>query len=1270
MANADTLASFIRGAETSMGHDDYYRGSIITPPKKPTEMTLGEVKAWQKESARRGSKSTAVGGYQFINSTLEKTQAQLGMTDDTLFDAKTQDMLGKALLAGRGWDAWANGQMSDDEFADNLAKEWAALPTASGNSHYQGDGLNAATRGREQIMEALKAAQGDTFVDLSGIKGNPSGAWITEGAMPTGEQLDGMTDTEATRNARAQRAPQFISDRERMIASREAELAGRDGILDVIGSSVSQTWLGVQAWEAFSGPEAKPDFDWMDRGFSEEEFASATEGLQPNYYGFLDSAVSMEHAMMLREQALKEQGDVERVAAMGWGGIALNIGTSMIDPVAIGVSAATEGLAAPVIYSAKLGRAARMLRAGVAAGAVNAGIETAMIAMDPARDLNASDLLYASAGGFIIGGALGGFRRTVEDQAIAQVMHSVRNDIETTGLQPARQSINAAAYEADPLLSTAGDYLSRETSAPGMAPRTALGTGRIDLAGRLKTSESPLVRRLGGLLVEDAVGNADGSVNRFAVSEQIDRQRKTRMTRFYRDYNPAFSEWRKANKKWMFSERARAEFNDAVGKAVRRPIDATTDPHVAKAAGAIKRELADLLQYGREKNVRGFNEIKDNAEYMTRQFNLKRLDDLAEKLTASRDGIAPGAGGYASIQKLVSGSLESYALKRAAQAGMPPPQLDKADLDKIAKGYVTSIRRRRFDGFDGNGALAGDQIDVLREMLQDADLDPDDIDRITSKIGKTDTSEEAGRIANAKYRLGLDETFRANINGMDVGIEDLLENDAEFLFSTYSRRVIGAAELEDGLREFKVPDQEGVLPVHSPTPAALLQQIANSGDKLNEGDMKRLDATFKILKGVPLTDPSRAAEAMRLVRDYNFIRVMGQVGVAQVAELGNILGNGGIKTMFQQMPAFRNLYTLSKNGKFKDELANEIEAIWGMGTDLARSTPGISIDDYGMAELSGLNSSKGRQANFTLQQGKQFTAMASGMSHVNMALQRMTGRVLVQKMMNMAKGGRQLSKRRMASLGISPEMMGRVSEQMKKHVTEIDGMFGRRVKAINIDTWDDADARAVFVNSVDRWSKRVIQENDIGNMPLFMTSDMGKTIGQFRSFMLAAHTKQLLAGIHARDLTTLNSWWMSMFFGGLAYLGQTHVNSIGRDDREEWLEERLSASNIGKAAFQRAGFSTFAPMAIDLTAGSVMDDPVFSFRTTELGTGIFGNPSVDLLNQAQRAASGIGKAALRDDYDWSKQDQRALTSTLPLQNAFLIRNGLAAVSGGLPSFSQ
>jgi hypothetical protein len=295
------------------------------------------------------------------------------------------------------------------------------------------------------------------------------------------------------------------------------------------------------------------------------------------------------------------------------------------------------------------------------------------------------------------------------------------------------------------------------------------------------------------------------------------------------------------------------------------------------------------------------------------------------------------------------------------------------------------------------------------------------------------------------------------------------------------------------------------------------------------------------------------------------------------------------------------------------------------------------------------------------------------MAPINMVLQRMAGRAAVQRWMNDAvKGASSFSPSRLAGFGMTEDMAGRVRAQMLKHVKTEEGVLGRNIKRLNIEDWDDQEVAGAFINAIDRWSRKIIQENDIGQMSQWMTTDLGKTVVQFRSFMVAAWTKQALTGAHHKDMETFMMWSTSILFGGLSYVAQTHINAIGRDDADEYRAERLSSSAIGRSAFQRAGFATIVPPAVDTMAQAVGFEPVFAYgRSTGLASGaLTGNPTTDLLDKVTRAGQGVIAAATRSDYDYSQQDARAATSVLPFQNAMIIRNAIAMVTQGLPDWSE
>lgn len=143
----DDLLTTIAKVESKNNYNAYF-GNAGNTSIQFTSMTVGEVLAWQKQFIEQGNPSSAVGRYQFIDSTLRGLIHQLNIDETAMFDEALQDKLAVALLERRGIREYANDKISREEFAHNLSKEWAALPRAIGDrpeqSYYAGDGLNKA----------------------------------------------------------------------------------------------------------------------------------------------------------------------------------------------------------------------------------------------------------------------------------------------------------------------------------------------------------------------------------------------------------------------------------------------------------------------------------------------------------------------------------------------------------------------------------------------------------------------------------------------------------------------------------------------------------------------------------------------------------------------------------------------------------------------------------------------------------------------------------------------------------------------------------------------------------------------------------------------------------------------------------------------------------------------------------------------------------------------------------------------------------------------
>lgn len=100
--------------------------------------------------------SSAIGRYQFMKATLQDLKKSMGLSGGEKFTPELQDRMAIALLERRGLTKWRAGEMTLEEFANNLAKEWASLPNMqTGRSHYAGDGMNKSLVTPDDVRKAL-----------------------------------------------------------------------------------------------------------------------------------------------------------------------------------------------------------------------------------------------------------------------------------------------------------------------------------------------------------------------------------------------------------------------------------------------------------------------------------------------------------------------------------------------------------------------------------------------------------------------------------------------------------------------------------------------------------------------------------------------------------------------------------------------------------------------------------------------------------------------------------------------------------------------------------------------------------------------------------------------------------------------------------------------------------------------------------------------------------------------------------------------------------
>lgn len=199
------------GYNETLGYGAYTGGKVNL-----VGMTLDEVDALQTRMLRHKDNSwnsSAVGRYQIVRTTLRSLRKELGLSGTELYDAKMQDRLAMALLERRGLSRWQAGRMSDEQFLNSLAQEWASLPTSEGKGHYKGQRAAATPK---QVLKALyEGPPGHSSATL-----RPQGADLPEGTPAAYAKIPDVDG-----GGRAGQVAKFIEWNSDPVGNHEANLS-------------------------------------------------------------------------------------------------------------------------------------------------------------------------------------------------------------------------------------------------------------------------------------------------------------------------------------------------------------------------------------------------------------------------------------------------------------------------------------------------------------------------------------------------------------------------------------------------------------------------------------------------------------------------------------------------------------------------------------------------------------------------------------------------------------------------------------------------------------------------------------------------------------------------------------------------------------------------------------------------------------------------------------------------------------------------------------
>jgi hypothetical protein len=176
----------------------------------------------------------------------------------------------------------------------------------------------------------------------------------------------------------------------------------------------------------------------------------------------------------------------------------------------------------------------------------------------------------------------------------------------------------------------------------------------------------------------------------------------------------------------------------------------------------------------------------------------------------------------------------------------------------------------------------------------------------------------------------------------------------------------------------------------------------------------------------------------------------------------------------------------------------------------------------------------------------------------------------------------------------------------------------------------------------------------VGDAPLFMSSELGKTIMQFKSFAFASYQRTNVWAGQRRDMAVLQGIVTTTGLGSLVYAYNQLINGKEiSDDPAVWIKEGIDRSGVLALPFEANNtLETISKGRLGLSA--VMGQEANTRYRNRSLTEVLAGPTIGYGAKAASTVGAFGAAGLTDT-ELSEADIKAFRRLLPFQNHFALR---------------
>lgn len=778
-----------------------------------------------------------------------------------------------------------------------------------------------------------------------------------------------------------------------------------------------------------------------------------------------------------------------------------------------------------------------------------------------------------------------------------------------------------------------------------------------------------------GMLIGTTVGYKDHSVVKAHANGQMLALADSSAVKFRKEAYPAFEEWFKESGRSSWEKgKAFDEFGEQMSDYIRG-VDAEYPKQVIKAGEAAITAHADMLEhvnnpgkyYGAKtlgltetilKDVETGKEtivgtLPANRNYLSRKTDINKMNAM------------DGEFGQEAIEGFYAGAYRSAR-----------PEISAEAAKKWSGWYVKTIvtaQSHRDQDLVGNMLQGMDRGSLKESLMRNGGYTDIEALKVIDDMFPTHARDTGAIQASLKHRNTIDERYTETWTKKDgttaeISLKNFTEANAFTLVEGYLRRTSGSVALAHHMGVYKTSDISQRILSATENPLGP-NRLKDAALKRNRDDLQFI---YDRIQGLPQEDFSGLNKAMEMWRSFNVIRLMSGAVFNQVTEMSQIVGSMGWKAMMEAMPELESLSRNIASGRAPHDILEHLEnTIGGAGSDFVKRMDFKNSDDWVRnvgdtawnRRLDKLDTGLKKMAKGTLDY--------TGMTPLMVLQKRVHAIALVNHFINDATGSRAstfLSKDRLAWMGLSTEDFASVQKSLKEYSSPTKGEYSATHK-VDFDKWvnEDPATHAQFMEAVRRESNRVVQENDLASMIPIMGTTLGQTMFQFMNFSLHGWNKSMLFAMHHRDYSTLSTVMQGGLLGSLAYMGRTHLASLGMDEasKQEFMDKRMSTKQIVANSIGKTAQASLLPTLYDSTLGN-LTGPMFSgARTTSDISSIASNPTIGAINSTLSLMK-IGKNAVSSESQTTQSDMKSWGKLLPLNNMVPISTLLNSIANDFP----